>query len=99
MKMFYVPKTPFGEFFYDPVSHWGVGISEDGPIIVGMDTDYDPRMHPGYKECDIDDGVFSSLTDAIGRYNAAYSEIGDILNQFPRVKTISSPADVVPHSD
>lgn len=36
MKMFYLPETPFGEFFYDPESHQGVAISESGLVILGI---------------------------------------------------------------
>jgi len=84
MRMFYLPETPFGEFFYDPESHQGVAISEDGPVILGMAQDYNPATFSDNKECDVAVGTFSDLVAAVSRYTSGERDIRDILSRFPR---------------
>ena len=95
MKVFYIPKTPFGEFFYDPSSQQGVGLTENGPpLIMGMDKAYNPRMHPDYKECEIDEEIFTLLLDSASRYSSAQVDLKRALSHFPRSE-ICSPQTVV----
>jgi len=84
MKIFYVPKMPLGDFVYDPSTHRGVGISEQGFLVVDMDGKYDPHIHPTHRELEVPDDFFSKFLDAISRYQTAETEIGTALLQLPR---------------
>ncbi len=69
MRIFYLPETPFGEFFYDPQSHQGVAISESGLVILSMASDFNPAMQPDYMDCEVADDVFPKFIDAVLRYH------------------------------
>jgi len=92
MKVIYVPRTPLGEFFYDPASHEGIGITESGPVVVGMRPDYDHRIHRAYKEWEVDNHVFSQLKDAALRRPYSPSDLEKALGYFPRAETHNSPS-------
>jgi len=91
MKIFYLPKTPFGEFFYNPESSEGVGVHEGRPSVVGMSQDYDPKNHPGCREFEVDGSVFIQLRDAALKCNSAASDLQKALGNFPRVPIVSRP--------
>jgi hypothetical protein len=85
MKMVYIPETPFGDFFYDPLSLKGVAINKDGRCcILGMKEDYDPTQFPGYKECEVGDIVFAQLKYSALIYSSALENLQAALRHFPR---------------
>mgnify|MGYP001600291402 CR=1 FL=1 len=90
MKVFYIPKTCLGEFFYDPASQRGVGISEGGILQVTMSQGYDPRIHRDYRECEVPEDIFdifSRLSDSASKYTAAKRDVTEALRHFPRPET------------
>lgn len=84
MKIFYIPKTPFGTFYYNPISKEGVSLNEDGAMVLGMAGEYDPRMHPNYKELEVDEGVFKLLVDSALMHFSGQAGIKRALIRFPR---------------
>ena len=83
MRVLYIPRTPFGEFFFDPESLQGVGLGDDGFLVVGMDKGYDPRTQPGYKELDVPDGTFGELKNSALMYESARGGLLRALCHFP----------------
>jgi len=84
MKVFYIPKTPFGEFYYNPISKQGVSLSKSGPMVVGMAAEYDPRTFPNCKELEVDEGVFKLLVDSALMAFTGQAGIKRALSQFPK---------------
>lgn len=68
MKVAYIPKTPFGAFYYDPDSHKGVAIDMNDmstyPVVLTMASGYDPYTHPNVHTYDVDKPVFEKLLAA-----------------------------------
>ncbi|HLD49352.1 MAG TPA: hypothetical protein VJB11_03235 [archaeon] len=88
MKVIYTRVTPFGKFFYDPLSHKGVAIPDAKtgimPVIIGMKNSYNPYDEPEYKEFDIEPKVFDALLDA-GEKRDRTEAISIYLQYFSRI--------------
>ncbi|MBI2579833.1 MAG: hypothetical protein HYW27_02945 [Candidatus Aenigmarchaeota archaeon] len=93
MKIFYVSDTPHGEFFYDPKTYTAVSISDDGPLVIGMEEGYLPTDMPGCTEYEIPDDLFDDLKDVALRYSKASRDLGRVLRRFPRTKSPSRPEE------
>jgi len=84
MKVIYIPKTIFGDFYYDPKAHQGVTIHEDGsnPVALEMKKDFDSSYQHNIKEHEIDQSIFNKLLDA-GRRRSRIDVLEIILENFP----------------
>lgn len=86
MKVFYIPKCVLGEFFYDPASHQGVAITEYGFMVIGMKEEYDPCIHPGCQELEVNESVFTQLKNSALMYESAQLGLHEALSHFPENK-------------
>ncbi len=78
MNIVYLNTTPFGRFYYDPISCEGVAIPEENdPVVLGMKADYDPFSDPTAVELEVDKGAFNHLKLAATERNS--SEVEEIL--------------------
>ncbi|MEK6926169.1 MAG: hypothetical protein AABW50_02735 [Nanoarchaeota archaeon] len=64
MEIYYIPKIAFGEFFYDPTSRNGIVISDLPPVILGMESDYNPSENPNALKLNLEEKVFEELLKA-----------------------------------
>jgi hypothetical protein len=62
MKIVYMPRHLFGDFYIDPTSNKGVAMTDTiDPVIIGMSPDYDPYSEPNAVEYDISEAAFQEL--------------------------------------
>ena len=99
MKIFYIPKTFFGEFFYNPESREGVYMRNDKPVLVRMSKDFNPHIYPDCKECEVDESVFSQLKGVVLREGSTARDLERILENFPRVHNSPDLEIAVPVAD
>lgn len=62
----YIKGSPFGEFFYDPLSREGVAVRGkfSSPAVLVMSEKYNPFGDPDAKTIQVEPEVFGELLDA-----------------------------------
>ena len=81
MKIFYVPKAPVGEFFYDPESCKGVGVNGRGELVcIGMQKGYRPTDMPGCLEVEVDEALFRDLRGPAPESHKALGAIRKVID-------------------
>ncbi len=63
MELVYIPETPFGEFYYDPVSCKGITLKHPLAIIT-MDEKWDPYSMSTAQKIEVADDAFDRMKEA-----------------------------------
>jgi len=65
MEIVHLSRTPFGEFYYDPLSRQGVALDTTrDPTFIGMAETFDPFASPDARKLIVADYVFDELQQA-----------------------------------
>ncbi|MBT3985097.1 hypothetical protein HOD38_00515 [archaeon] len=63
MELVYIQQTPFGEFYFDPVSCEGISLNHP-PTIIGMNSEWDPYSMRTAQRIEVTDDAFDIMKEA-----------------------------------
>ena len=78
MKVVYIPETPLGECFYDPISHEGITLIQSKAVHVTMNQSFNPQTEKNIREINIETEVFRELIAALSKRSLSTKEVREV---------------------